>query len=245
LERIEYEKLNQLEDVVWWFVGLHANLKAAFERCGTPKDGGVVLDAGCGTGGLLGYLARHLPAFSVVGVDVDEMACKMARAKSSRPVCVANLNSLPFANSSFVAIFSADVICHAAVEEGSALREMHRCLAPGGVLVLNLPAYEWLFSEHDVAYHNARRYTRARVRDILRSAGFGSIQSTYWNTALFPLLVLDRKVLSHEKKESDLKPFPTLVDRAFRGIMHLETVLLKRGIALPYGSSIVATSVKS
>jgi SAM-dependent methyltransferase len=228
---------------MWWFGGLHANVETAFQRSGALRSNPVILDAGCGTGGLLRKLACDL-SHRALGVDIDESACAMARAKSKQPVCVGSVNCLPFADRSFSAIISADVLYHHKVEEPLALREFHRCLVPDGVLVLNLPAYRWLFSAHDRAVHSVRRYTRARVHRMLGDAGFGSIRSTYWNTLLFPLLVV-RRMITSRNGESDVIEFPMLFERAFRGIMRFENTLLRRGIILPFGSSVLATAIKT
>src|SRR5260221_1724227 len=126
---------------MWWFRGIHANLVTAFRgRTGEPTAGGTVLDAGCGTGGLLAKLGRELTGWTPIGLDAEPAACAAARAKSRRPVCAGSANLLPFADRSLAAIFSADVLCHRNVDEDVALRDFHRCLDRGGVLVLNLPS---------------------------------------------------------------------------------------------------------
>src|SRR5439155_24518886 len=111
LERSEYDKLNAIEDEMWWFRGSHANLLTAFREGSAPTRTGTILDAGCDTGGLLAKLARDLPGWQPSGLDADGGACAAARTKSSRPVCAGSANALPFADRAFVAIFSADVLC--------------------------------------------------------------------------------------------------------------------------------------
>jgi SAM-dependent methyltransferase len=245
VERSEYAKLNAVEDEMWWFRGVHANLVTAFRRRGdAPTARGLTLDAGCGTGGLLARFARELPGQTTIGLDADLGACVAAQAKSARPVCVGSVNRLPFADRSLAAIFSADVLCHRKVEEAVALGDFHRCLAPGGVLVLNLPAYRWLLSAHDVAVHNVRRYQRRGVRQLLEAAGFAEIRTTYWNTILFPLMVMRRTVLGGGDAASDVMRYPAPIEAACRGVMRLENLLLSCGVRLPFGGSILASAVK-
>jgi SAM-dependent methyltransferase len=243
LERREYDKLNAVEDEMWWFRGNHANLLTAFRGLEGRLPVGPLLDAGCGTGGLLAKLARELPEWRPIGLDADAMACAVARAKSGRPVCAGSANALPFADRSLAAIFSADVLCHRNVDEVRALADFHRCLAVGGLLVMNLPSYQWLLSAHDRAVSNVRRYSQRRARALLRAAGFSKIRTTYWNTILFPLMVLRRFAVRHEI--SDVMPFPPPVELAFRGIMRIENSLLGHGIRLPFGGSLLATAIKS
>lgn len=245
MERSEYAKLSEVEDEMWWFRGLHANLMAAFRRrTSRQNSGGTMLDAGCGTGGLLTKLARDLPGWTAIGLDADTGACAAARAKSRAPVCAGSANRLPFADRSLAAIFSADVLCHRNVDDMTALHDFHRCLAVGGVLVLNLPAYGWLLSAHDRAVHNVRRYDRSALLAMLENAGFARICATYWNTILFPVMVIRRMALGSPDDTSDVRRFPGVLESAFRGIMRIENMLLRYGVRLPFGGSILATAVK-
>src|SRR5207237_1389983 len=78
-------KLDRLEERVWWFAAAHANLlmlARGFDSSAAPDR---VLDAGCGTGGLLTKLAADRPAAMVIGLDADQAAGARAKAKSARP----------------------------------------------------------------------------------------------------------------------------------------------------------------
>ena len=185
---------------------------------GRRRDGGrPLLDAGCGTGGLLARLAAEHREQSAIGLDADPFACARAAAKSGRPVCAGSVNALPFADGAFGAIFSADVLCHAGVDERAALAQFHRCLGDDGVLVLNLPAYHWMMSRHDLAVSNVRRYTRRRIARLLQAAGFGVVFAGYWNMVLFPLMVLTRKLLPDDgAAASDVEPYPPPVEALCR-----------------------------
>jgi SAM-dependent methyltransferase len=242
LERPEYDKLDEAEDRLWWFAALHANLLMLFAKIIPQRDDAVVLDAGCGTGGLLARLAALDPRPAAIGLDTDRLACIRAVEKSGRAVCVGSVNALPFADAAFAAILSADVLCHRGVDEGRALAEFHRCLGDHGVLILNLPAYRWMMSRHDAAVYNTRRYTRRGVLVLLRDAGFDPLFASYWNMVLFPLMVATRKLLPGAG--SDVKPQPQLVDAICRIATTTERSLLRPGIALPFGGSILAVATK-
>ena len=205
---------------------------------------GTLLDAGCGTGGLLADLARRLPESEAIGLDADETACRWAAEKSGRPICTGSINALPFADASFAAIVSVDVLCHRNVDAVRALGQFHRCLAGGGLLILNLPAYRWLMSRHDVAVYNARRYTRGDVVRLLREAGFRPIFAGYWNMILFPVMVLTRKLLP-AGSGSDVKLQPRLIDAMCRAATSFERGLMRAGIRLPFGGSVLAVAAKS
>jgi SAM-dependent methyltransferase len=244
MEQAEYELMATVEDRMWWYHGLHTLAADRFvaARSKAPLSDLPALDGGCGTGGLLTRLAATASDAALVGIEYAVPAATVARAKSGRGVAVGSVNALPFADATFGAMFSMDVLCHRAVDEDRALAEAHRCLAPGGVLIINLPAYRWMLSTHDTRVHNVRRYTRREVVDMLGRAGFARVWASYWNTLLFPLMVLKRKLLGGDA--SDVHPFPAPVELLFRSILGIERALLALGIRFPFGGSILAVAVK-
>jgi SAM-dependent methyltransferase len=166
----------------------------------------------------------------------------LAREKSGAAAAIGSIAALPFA-ATLDAVFSADVLCHRGVAPAAALRSMADALKPGGVLVLNLPAYRWLLSGHDRAVDNVRRFGRGEVRRLLADAGFVRIRAGYWNSLLFPLMVAQR--LAHPGGASDVALLPRPVECLFAGIVLLEAGLAKVGLRFPFGGSILATAVKS
>jgi SAM-dependent methyltransferase len=242
LERHEYERLAAVEEQGWWFRGLRANLIAAWQRAASTSPLPALLDAGCGTGGLLARLAAARPEAHRFGIDLDPLAAATAQRKSGALIAIASTMALPFASDAFDAIFSIDVLGHKGVEAGPTLRSIHHCLKPGGVVILNLPAYRWLLSGHDRAVDNVRRFGRAEVEVLLASLGFAQIHTRYWNSLLFPLMVLQR--LTHRHGASDVALFPGPVETLFHRVVRFEAWLNTRGWNLPFGGSILATAVK-
>ena len=245
MDPAEYTKLDRLEERVWWFAAAHANLLMLARGFNLSAASDRVLDAGCGTGGFLAKLAADRPAAMVIGLDADQAACTRATAKSARPVCRGSVNDLPFADSAFSAIFSADVLCHRDVDERQALAQFHRCLGPGGILVLNLPAYRWMLSRHDAAVSNVRRYTRSGAARLLRDTGFRLLYASYWNAVLFPLMVITRKLLPSRGIVSDVKLYPAPIEALCRATTAFERALLKGGLRFPFGGSLIAIAGKS
>ncbi|HEX3954968.1 MAG TPA: class I SAM-dependent methyltransferase [Stellaceae bacterium] len=229
---------------MWWFGAMHANLLLAF-RLAKGKDARRLLDAGCGTGGLLARIAAAYPERAPIGLDADHIACGRAAAKSGRPVCAGSVDALPFPDAAFGAIFSADVLCHRNVREREALAQFYRCLSDDGLLVLNLPTYRWMLSRHDTAVYNVRRYTRPGVVRLLQDAGFTILFASYWNTLLFPLMVLTRKLLpGGDNASSDVKLYPAPVDAFCRAATGFERLLLRYRVHLPFGGSLIAVAAK-
>jgi hypothetical protein len=115
-------------------------------------------------------------------------------------------------------------------------------LKPGGRVVLNLPAYQWLHSAHDARVHNARRYTASTAAGLLEAAGFGEVRARYWNSLLLPLMVLQRKVLARgEDAASDVAVFSPWLDAILHGITALERRIPLRW---PAGGSVLVTGVR-
>jgi SAM-dependent methyltransferase len=243
VERGEYERMAAIEERAWWFLGLHRNLIAAWRRAASVSPNSRLLDAGCGTGGLLAALRRELPQACRFGVEIDRLAAATARDKSQSLVAIGSTMALPLAVASLDAVFSADVLCHRGVEPGAALRSIHSCLRPGGMLILNLPAYPWLLSGHDRAVDNVRRFGRKEVHALLADAGYVRIRARYWNSFLFPLMVIQR--LTHQSGGSDVGLLPTPLERLFRAIVAFEAWLGDCGLSFPFGGSILATAVKA
>ena len=243
MEPDEYDRMHAVEDRMWWYRAVHSHMLDALRRF-PPPPGSPLLDAGCGTGGLLRHLAAQSGGGLKVGIDILERAAVMARDKSGCPVAVASADRLPFQEGSLGAIFSVDVICHRAVDPARALAEARRCLVTGGSLIINVPAYQWLTSFHDRQVHNARRFERAGLKTLLRTAGFARIHATYWNSVLFPLMVLRRKVLGASSEQSDVGDFSSAADRAFGMIMGVERTGLRAGLRYPFGGSLLAVATK-
>lgn len=248
MERGEYERLAAVEEQGWWFWGLHTNLIAAWRLATETGPAAArpahpsLLDAGCGTGGLLTRIASTAPQARRFGIEVDPLAAATARAKSKAAIAIGSTLALPFAPASFDAVFSADVLCHRGVEPAAALRSIWSCLVPGGTVILNLPAYRWLFSGHDRAVDNVRRFSGGEVRALLHDIGYAQIRIRYWNSLLFPLMVLQR--LIHKSGASDVELLPPPVERLFRAAVALEVWLGRHGLHFPFGGSILATAVR-
>jgi SAM-dependent methyltransferase len=236
MEPAEYALMDAEEERMWWYRALHARLVDALR----PTTGRI-LDAGCGTGGFLAALGSQRPDLTRVGLEWDPTAAHRARSKSKAALARGSVNATPFADASFDAAVSADVLCHAAVDPPAALKELHRILRPGGSLILNLPAYTWLLSAHDRRVHNARRFTAHSAAALLRQAGFNHIRTRYWNGILLPLMIVQRKFLARGGSVSDVAPFPPWLDVTLHTVTKFERNL---PVALPFGGSVLALAEK-
>ena len=229
---------------MWYFRALHAHLERALhDQLGDSPA--KLLDAGCGTGGLIGRLAPRHPHWCWVGLDASELACDFARRRlgASAEIVEGRAEALPFDDARFDAVVSADVLYHID-DDAAALRECVRVLRPGGALVINVPAYQWLWSYHDEAVHSKRRYSRSGLLAKLVTAGLAPVRATYWNTLPFPLVVVRRKLLPAPADGSDVHLFPGPIETLFNGAMALERAWLRTLGALPFGTSVFVVARK-
>jgi len=239
----EYDLMDAAEDRMWWYRAVHARLLDALAD--RPGADGPLLDAGCGTGGFLARLAEAQPGRALVGLEYNPEAAVRAARKSGAAVTAGTVNALPFPDACFGAAVSVDVLCHMAVDQPAALAELKRVLKPGGTLVLNLPAFEWLRSAHDARVHTARRYTAEGIRAALEAAGFRDVSARYWNSLLLPLMALQRKVLARNPEgKSDVGHLPPLLDAAFHATTRVERALARLGLRYPAGGSVMAVATR-
>lgn len=235
MEANEYDLMDAAEQSMWWYRALHRRLLGALDGVE-----GMVLDAGCGTGGFLARLRSERPDLDAMGVDVCAEAAARAAVKSGRSTCCASLEDLPFEDDSFDAVVTADVLCHRSLDPERALREIGRVLRPGGRLIINLPAHEWLRSAHDRRVHTARRTTVGELRRLLTRCGYASARPVHWNALLLPLMVFERKVLARGPNAgSAVRAFPPWIDRLFFAVTELERRLPSW---FPAGGSVMATA---
>jgi SAM-dependent methyltransferase len=231
-----------LEDRFWWYRGIHGLILGHLRK--RPSASIRILDAGCGTGKLMTLLA---PLGEVEGIDASREALEYCRQRGLSAVEIVDLNEWS-PRKSYDVITCIDVLCHESVREiGAVLEQFHRGLRPGGILILNLPAFESLRRDHDTVVQTVRRLRREDLVPLLRSKGFEIELSTYRLPVLYGAIRL-RKALSAPRQqgppESDLKMIPPLVDRLLWWMNWLENRAILAGMRFPVGSSLFVVARK-
>ncbi len=237
----DYElQTHQAEDRHWWYRGRRKVLAAAIAQLGLPTSARV-LDAGCGSGRNMLELAR---LGSVTGVELSDTSVELARQRGVGEVIEGSVLEMPFADDSFDLAVSLDVIEHLE-DDLAALRELRRTVAPGGSLLVTVPAYQWLWSGHDEINHHHRRYTRRTLQRVAEQAGWTQLRTTYFNSLLLPAAIVLRvmeRVNRAKTTETSLdlwippEPLNLLLERP----LVLEAALIGRGVRIPAGLSLLA-----
>lgn len=240
MDRDYEQQTHQAEDRHWWYRGRRTVLKGAIARLGLPQPARV-LDAGCGSGRNMVELAR---LGTVSGVELSDTSVALARRRDVGDVIAGSVMEMPFADDSFDLAVSLDVIEHLEDDLG-ALRELRRVVAPGGALLVTVPAYQWLWSGHDEINHHHRRYTRRTLQRVAEQAGWRQLRTTYFNSLLLPaaivLRVLDRINRSKTTESSlDLWVPPAPLNWLLERPLALEAALIARGGRIPAGLSLLA-----
>jgi len=241
---VEYARLAACEDRLWHFAALHDHVRRALVRRGLAP-GAPLLDAGCGTGGLLRRLRVWFPGADLRGLDCSPVAVELARRRAGCPIDDGSLLKLPYAGGSFEVITCVDVV-YQFERPGDGYREAARCLKPGGALLVNEPAYRWLGSYHDEKVGGRHRFTRGEVRAMLRDAGLQPVYATYWNCLALPLIAARRKLLPPPAGgASDVRDYPPWIAGPMQAAMTVERAWLRLGGRWPFGASVFGVGVKS
>jgi SAM-dependent methyltransferase len=242
----EYEVMYQVEDHHWWYLGMERITCNVLERALPSKQEArslKILDAGCGTGAVMKYLAQF---GEVTGFDFSAEALRFSQKRGHTRLAQASVLEIPFACELLDLIISFDVICERGVHDEQALSEFARILRPGGLVMLRLPAYDWLRGKHDVATHISHRYTRGEIKAKLERHGLTPVHLSYANMFLFPVAVakrLSERLFSPQQTGSDLTLDPGLMNGVLRAILSAEAPLVSR-IGLPFGLTVVALARK-
>ena len=168
-----------LEDHHWWFVGRRNMVLRLVD--GLPRAGRI-LDVGCSGGALLERLGGQ--GFrEVAGVDISPGAIEVCRKKGLAGAGVMDAQDLTFAEASFDVVVASDILEHVS-DPRRALQSWGRVLKPGGVLIVFVPAYAFLWSDHDVINDHQKRYEKRDLVDIVEQSGFKVTRCSGWNVAL-------------------------------------------------------------
>jgi SAM-dependent methyltransferase len=247
LERSYYQEYFFFEQDNWWFVSRRRILMSLLRRH-LARRTLEILDAGCGTGINLDYLAEF---GNVTGADVSDDAIEFCRKRGKQSVRKMDLTALEWEDGRFDLVTVLDVIEHIERDE-DAVRELVRVTRPRGHLLVTVPAFPELWSEHDEINHHRRRYRAEKVRGLLEANGCEIVRFTYMNCFLFPVAYavrtwqqLRRRVLGPPKHppKTDFVDYHPVVNALLTAIFTAETPLVTT-TGLPFGLSILCFARK-
>jgi len=236
MQPAEYASLYELEEDYWWFAGMRDITAALLDPICPPHHDRLILDAGCGTGGMLSWLTRYAGNGRVVGIDLVDTALSFCRQRNHEMIAQASVETLPFADSTFDLVTSFDVLVQldGNGSDQAAIGAMYRVLKPGGLAFVRVAALKWMKSGHDVAVGDRHRYSLPELVGKMKQAGFEIFRETYANSLPLPLAMLRRLVLKRiglASPGSDVKPLPPgwqWLNSVMKGMLKGEALWLTR-----------------
>jgi SAM-dependent methyltransferase len=237
MERAVFDRMAELDSRHWWFVARRRILSELIAReVPLPREARI-LEIGCGTGHNFEMLARF---GQVDGIEVDDQARALSSRRLGREVGSSPLPDLPgIADGSYHLVALLDVLEHIE-EDRASLASIKQKLAPGGRILLTVPANQWMWSAHDAAHHHHRRYSKAGLRRVIEEAGLKVETLSYFNSLLFPVAAAARVAgkISGKTESDDAMP-PAPVNTILEKLFGFERHLVGR-VPLPAGVSLVA-----
>lgn len=238
----EFSHLAAAEERMWWFRGQRRILFELLDPLARSRSFTRVLEAGCGTGANARALAARY-GWPVTPLDLAADGLRHARAAGTPRLVQADITVLPFPARAFDLLLSLDVLPHFPPgRESLPLAEFARVVEPGGWLVLRCAALHLLRSRHSQFVHEQQRFRRAPLARAVEAAGFAIHRATYANSLLLPVALAKFRLwepLTRARPASGVTlPAPWL-NRALELPLRAEAALLRRGLNLPLGQSVV------
>ncbi len=241
MEEVAYDIIYDLENTHWWYrVRRELVNKILSGEVSRRKAPLKILDVGCGTGLLMKEMQKFGP---VDGVDFSERAIAYCKERGLSPR-LGSAEALPYGDNSFDAAIFFDVMEHLE-NDAQACGEVYRVLAPGGMVLVSVPAFMFLWSITDIVSQHYRRYTRKQVVARLKDAGFEVAYASYFNTILFlPIAAVRLLVrLLHIPMKSENTVGGPLTNLLLYRIFSLEARMLPR-VRFPFGVSVLCIAYK-
>ncbi|OWK30677.1 class I SAM-dependent methyltransferase [Sphingomonas mucosissima] len=236
MDRRVYDRMAEHDSTHWWYRARRDILADFLAREANLPQHARILEIGCGTGHNLPMLAQF---GTVDAIEIDPAARDVAGKRLGKPVGDAPLPALPgVPHGQYDLIAVLDVVEHIE-DDVAALRAMRERLAPGGKILITVPAHQWMWSAHDVVNHHHRRYSKGSLEKAIGAAGLRSRKLGYFNSLLFPLAAGARIAGRFTgRDDSDDSPPPRPVNALFETIFRIERHLVGR-FPMPPGVSIL------
>lgn len=202
VEKKVYDFIKNSQEHHWWFVGRKKIIEKILLLY-YPQKIQEALDIGSGYGAMVTSL-------KLISEQVDAIEPLLESKEELQKIGVREvltISSFPNIklNKKYNLISMFDVLEHIKDHEKALQTVKELLVKPGGRIILTVPAYNWLWSSHDVANHHFRRYTKKELINLLITNGYKNIQVSYFMTFLFPIALLQRILMKWNLKTEEYK----------------------------------------
>lgn len=239
-----HHTIYQLEKEHWWYAGRRRIIFDLIDRL-VPRNNGRALDIGCGSGLNASIFSTRMK--KVIGIEISDEA--ITAAKKIAPALTIIKGSWPdtvIIQGTFDLITCFDVLEHIR-EDGAALKNIESLLSPGGIALLTIPAFQFLWSDHDTVAHHVRRYTKRDLQKCITThTSLKIIRMSYFNSFLFFPIVFFRalkKIFPLRAGTSDIFSVPRPVNIALTLLFGAERYVLRHA-NFPFGVSLLCVLKK-
>jgi len=241
----EYRMMYEAEEKLWWYRILHEKVLKEIQNRFHENKQIKILDAGCGTGGLMSFLIKH-GYENIQGFDYSEDAVNFCKERNLavQQIDITNFEN-KFAANSFDVIVNDDVVYQ--FDNSTITNIFHTfqsILKVDGIIISNNNAFNVFYGTHDIAVGGKQRFKLSDFEKILKNLPLKIIYHTYWSVLLSPLILGVRLVQQIQLKlnlidlksiKSDVTVPADFVNNFFYQVVKLEEQLFKKGF---FGSSL-------
>ncbi|HAT03314.1 MAG TPA: hypothetical protein DCS29_00865 [Candidatus Magasanikbacteria bacterium] len=241
----EYSNMFIHEESYWWYRVLDSLVLFYVKKHIRSKKKDIsMLDAGCGTGRMMKKLLVY---GDVEGFDYAPEAIHFCKKRGLTKVQQQDINTWLPVSGIYDVVICLDVLYHQAIiNDVQVLESIYHSLKPGGIVILNVPAFSLLRRRHDKQVFGARRYRRKSLKNNMKGIGFDIQKATYRLPYIFCIL-LAKKIFEYVKRDmnvrSDLQRLPKIIDRSLYVVGMIENRLIPF-ISFPFGSSLFIVAKK-
>lgn len=244
----EYRRMAQVETCLWWYRALHHLVAGALAKHGRGQDARIV-DAGCGTGGLLMFLqARGYRNISGFDISPEAVAICGQRGLPVQSGDLLHLDQVVEPGIADVISSNDTLYFFTAAGRERILRLCCRALTPKGLLILNLPALRAFRGVHDLSVGIGHRFSGPEVRAMIAACGLSIVQMRYWPFFLSPIIYVNRltqrvrlRYIRDLQVRSDIDHLPVPLSRLLEIATRMENAILPWK---PFGSSLFVVAQK-